>query len=181
MAAQTQSSTTDVMTLWTAAFLESPAASMKWGWEGGKEQEVTEVAWKGYDAWVRLTSTTINEFYKTPGLSDLAARALDGGLRWQRLSQALVSAAAASLWPAVGLPTAATLQAAHEEVQSLSARMRTQDTRLQALHADLRTLYDAVLTHKRKSPAPITLGAPLPIIPTGRNGHRTVTASATAA
>src|SRR5574341_1019169 len=111
MAEKTQPKVADLMTMWQATFLELPLAGVKWGWGVGQEQEVTETAWKGYDAWVRLASASVDELYKNSLFGETTARALDSVLRWQRLSQAVVSTVATSLWSVVGLPTAATVQA----------------------------------------------------------------------
>jgi hypothetical protein len=181
MAEKTQRNVADLMTMYTAAFFEFPLAGAKWGWRLGEEQEVVEAAWKGYDAWVRLTSASIDDLYRNPLFGELMTRSLDRDLRWQRLSQALVSAFFAGLWPAVGLPTAAAVQALHEEVQSLTTRLKIQDAQIQALCAELRSLA-ADLSPQGKRRAPRTkLDAPLKPIPVKTNGHRAVTAPLTSA
>src|SRR5262245_7892484 len=82
MAEQAQHTVTDVMTMYKAAFFELPVAGAKWGSGIGKEQEVAEAVWKGYDAWVRLTTTSIDELYKNSLFGEIVARSLDGGVRW---------------------------------------------------------------------------------------------------
>jgi hypothetical protein len=163
--------------MYQATCFELPLAGAKWGWGVGKEYEVVEAAWKGYDAWVRLTSTSIDGLYRDSLFGEVAVRSLDSVLRWQRLSQALVSAAFAGLWPAVGLPTAAAVQALHEEIQSLAARFKAQDAQLQTLRAELRELsVDLPAQRKRKSRAPSArLDASLKAMPARMNGHRIVT------
>ena len=80
----------------------------------------------------------------------------------------------AGLWPAVGLPTAAAVQALTEELQSLASRLRAQDLQIQALRGELRSLASDLPT-QRKRPAPVAkLDAPLKALADKRNGHRTV-------
>src|SRR2546426_2606722 len=121
MAEKTQDNVADLMTVWKATFFEVPLSEVRWAWGVGREQEVTEAAWKGYDAWVRLASASIDGMYRNSLFGEMVARSLDGVLRWQRLSQALVGAVFAGLWPALGLPAAATVQALHEDLQPLAA------------------------------------------------------------
>ncbi len=181
MAKQDQHDVADLMTMYNAIFFEFPIAGAKWGWGVGKEQEVAEAAWKGYDAWVRLTSTSINELYKNSLFGEIATRSLDRGLRWQRLSNVLADAFFAGLWPAVGLPTAAAMQALGEEVRSLIARLKAQDVQIQALRAEFRVLIaDLPAQRKRRAPS-ARLDAPPKTMPAKMNGQRTVTAPLTSA
>src|SRR5713226_8365932 len=140
MAEKTQHTAANLMTMWEAAFFEFPIAGVKWGWGVGKEQEVAEAAWKGYDAWVRLANAQVDELYRNPLFGDLAARFLDRGLRWQRFSNVLADTFFAGLWPAVGLPTAAAVQALPEELRSLTVRLKAQDAQIHALRAEFRVL-----------------------------------------
>lgn len=123
----------------------------------GREKEVVEAAWQGYDAWVRLANASMDDLYRNPVFGDLLARSLDRWLRWQRLSQAMTGAFFAALWPAMGLPTAAAVQALHEDLHSLDTRLKaqaapgqtlraldthvkTQDAAVQALRAEMHAL-----------------------------------------
>jgi hypothetical protein len=96
----------------------------------GNEKEITETAWKGYDAWVRLATATIDNLYRIPLFGEVVARSLDATLRWQRLSNALVGASFAGLWPVIGLPTAAAVQGLRAEVQTLHEELRSATTDL---------------------------------------------------
>jgi len=174
MAEHAQHTVTDVMTMYKAAFLELPVAGAKWGSGIGKEQEVAEAVWKGYDAWVRLTTTSIDELYTNSLFGEIVARSLDGGLRWQRLSQAWAGAFFAGLWPAMGLPTAAAVQALYAEVQFLAARLTAQDTQIGALHEEVRSVaVDPPAQRKRRAPS-AKLDASLKALPVKMNGHRAV-------
>lgn len=140
MADKTAQRTEDFLTLYTTTLLEVPFAGAKLGLGMGQEREVMEAAWKGYDAWVRLLSVSLDDLYRNPVFGNFVARSLDQWLRWQRLSQAMSGAFFAAFWPAVGLPTAATVQALHEELSTLSIHLKTQDATIHTLRAELRSL-----------------------------------------
>jgi hypothetical protein len=175
MVEQAQRNEADLMTMYKATFFELPMAGTKWAWGVGKEQEAAAVVWKGYDAWARLASTSIDELYRNSLFGEFMARALDRGLRWQRLSQALAGAVFGGLWPVVGLPTADAVQALQEGVQSLSARLMAQDAQIRALRTELRSLTaDLPTQRKRKAPS-ARLDASLKVLPAKMNGHQTST------
>jgi hypothetical protein len=115
----------DLVTVYQTLFFDLPLAGTKWGLGIGKEQEVTETAWKSYDAGVRLATASIDTLYRSPVFGEVVARSLDVMLRWQRLSNALVGASVAGLWPILGLPTAATVQGLRAEVQTLREELRS--------------------------------------------------------
>lgn len=164
----------DLMTMHKATFVEFPLAGMKWGWGVGKEQEVVQAAWKGYDAWVRLTSAAIDGLYKNSLFVEMTARSIERSLRWRRLSQALTGAFFAGLWPTVGLPTTVTVQALAEEIQSLTTRLTAQDLLIQALREEVRSL-NASLPNQRKKRAPnAILDASLKTAPLKMNGRRMI-------
>ena len=99
--------------------LDLPLAGAKWGVGRGEEKEVTEAAWKSYDAAVRVATTAIDNLYRNPLLGNVLSRALHELLRWQQLSNALAGAVFSGLWKTVGLPTAAEVQALREEIRAL--------------------------------------------------------------
>jgi hypothetical protein len=172
MTDNTQHRVANLMTLWEAAFLKLPLAGAKWGWGVGKEQEVVEAAWKGYDAWVRLANTQVDDLYQAPLVGELTVRFLDMSLRWQRFGTALADAFFAGLWPAVGLPTSAAMQALTEESRSLTARLKAQDAHIQILHKELRSLAaDSPIQRKRRA-SRVGLDASLKAVPEKMNGHR---------
>lgn len=140
MADKTAQRMGDLLTLYKTTLLDLPLAGTKRGLGMGQEKDVVEAAWKGYDAWVRLANASMDDLYRNPLFGDLLARSLDGWLRWQRLSQAMAGAFFAALWPAVGLPTAAALQALHEDLQSLDTHVKTQDAAVRTLRAELQAL-----------------------------------------
>jgi len=130
----------DLLTVYKAALFDFPLAGATWGLGMGQEKKTTETAWRGYDAWVRLANASVDDLYRDPLFGDLLARALDRWVRWQRLNQVAVGTFFAALWPAVGLPTAEAVQALHEELYSLAARLQAQDATAQTLRGELRAL-----------------------------------------
>jgi len=171
----------DLLTMYKTTLLDLPLAGAKWGSGMGQEKEVAETVWKGYDAWVRLTNASVDDLYRNPLFGDVLARSLDGWLRWQRLSQALVGAFFAALWPAVGLPTAAAVQALHEDLSSLDAHVKAQDTAVQTLRTGLRALQSSredfrlltadLPTRKREDQSRARLAERRAILSAQRNGN----------
>ena len=172
MAEQARHTAADLMTMYEATFFKLPLAGTKWAWGVGKEQEATEAAWKGYDAWVRLASTSIDGLYKNSLFGEVVARALDRGLRWQRLSNAWAGAFFGGLWPVVGLPTAAAVQALQEGVQSLSTRLAAQDAQLHALHRELRSQTAGVPAQRKRRAPSARLNGQLKTLPAKMNGRQ---------
>ena len=120
----------DLMTVYKTLFFDLPLAGTQGGFGVGGEKEAAEVAWRGYDAAVRLSTATIDNLYRAPLFGEVIARSLDGMLRWQRLSSAVAGAFFPALWQAVGLPTAAETQALRAEIQALREELRSQGTGL---------------------------------------------------
>jgi hypothetical protein len=143
MAERTPRNAEDLFSVYQAmyqAMFAAPFAGARWGLGIGKEQEVAEVGWRGYDVWVRMASASIDELYRNPLFGDLVAHSLDELLRWQRLSMALAGVAFAGLWPAVGLPTAAAVQGLSEQLRSIDIHLKAQEAQLQSLREELRSL-----------------------------------------
>lgn len=176
----------DLMAMYKATFLELPLAGMKWGLGMGKEEEAVKAAWSGYDAWVRVTSAGIDSTYRNSLFGSTITRLLGHALRWQRLGQAVVSVVSGSLLPTMGLPTAAAVNATHDEVQSLTAQFKVQDAHLRALRAEVHRLANTRTTSavppQRTKPTPtVRRNAPLPLTPASSVEDRTAFAPATAA
>lgn len=160
MAATATHGMADVMTMWTATFLEVPAVTTQWSVGMSQQHQVEAALWKGYDAWVRVAKTAVNEVYKTPLFAEFATTALERTLRWQQWQHTIASAVAASVTPLTGLPTAATVDAMQEELHSLRASVAEQTAHLRALRTELQIQRtEHVPTHE------------LPHVSTSRNGH----------
>src|SRR5437764_12218179 len=86
----------------------------------GDSKELETALWKSYDAWVRLTTNSINALYGVPAVGDTVGNSLKGMLRLQRYTNALTGTLFAGLWPALGLPSNAEFRALRDEVQTLA-------------------------------------------------------------
>src|SRR5215475_11330723 len=116
----------DLATAYKTLFFDLPLAGAKWGVGIGAEKETTETAWKAYDASVRLATTAIDSFYRSPLFSQAVSRTLTRALRWQRLGNAISATVLTGLWRTLGVPTTA-------QVQGLSDQVRVLETRLAQL------------------------------------------------
>lgn len=175
MEEQTWHHVTDLMTMYKATFVDLPIAGAKWSWGMEVEQEAAQAAWRGYDAWVRLASASLDGLYKNSLFVDIAFNALERSLRWRRFSQTLTGAFFAGLWPAVGLPTATMVQALTEELQTLTSHLKAQDAQIQALREELRSLtVDLAVLKRRRATPHDRIDASLKALSRKTNGHRTV-------
>jgi hypothetical protein len=123
----------DLLTVYKTLLLDLPLAGGKWGLGIGKEKEVAEAAWKGYDAGVRAATAAIDTLYRTPLFGRVLGRSFTGMLRWPRLGKALSGALFTGLWRTVGLPTAAEAQALQSEIQALHEELRSLTAHLPTL------------------------------------------------
>lgn len=105
-----------------AALLELPSAAVRQLF-AGDDQSFSEAGWKAYDSWVRLANETANQFYANRAFGDFAGRAFETALGLQRLSDALAPAFG-FLWYALGLPTASSVEAPHDEAMALGQEHR---------------------------------------------------------
>ena len=121
MAKKTTSCGGDLLSMYKTLLLDLPLAGAKWGLGRGGEKEVTEAVWRSYDAAVRVATTAIDNLYHAPLFSIVSGRFLHRLLQWQQFSNALAEAFFTGLWKTVGLPTAAEVQALHEEIRALKA------------------------------------------------------------
>jgi hypothetical protein len=177
MATTTQHGMADVMTMWTAIFLEVPAANLQRSCGMGQPHDVEAAVWKGYDAWARVAKATIDGVYKNPLFAGFAATTLDRTLRWQQWQQTVAGTIAASVGSLTGLPTAAMLDAMHEEIRSLAARLAEQGASLQELRAELQRQSADRLPPQETPHVGAALDLHVQAIPTARNGRRVITAS----
>jgi hypothetical protein len=116
----------DFLLLTRSVFVDLPLAGIQWQWRVGKKKAVTETAWKGYDAGVRLATAAIDNLYRLPLTADVLNRAAPVLLRWQRINNAVTGAVFTGLWQAVGLPTTAETRALREAVARLAADVHLQ-------------------------------------------------------
>ena len=112
----------ELLTAYTAWCVDLPFAGLRMGLGMNEEKGATEVAWKGYDATVKLTATAVDDMYRNPLLGEMMASTLDTTLRWQKASTAMTGALFTGMWKAMSLPTAGEIQALREEVRVLAER-----------------------------------------------------------
>jgi hypothetical protein len=90
----------------------------------GDEQGFSEAGWKAYDSWVRLANETANQLYANRTFGEAAGRAFETALGLRRLNDALASAFFGTLWHALGLPTASSVEALHDEAMAVRQEHR---------------------------------------------------------
>lgn len=167
MATTTHNGMADVMTMWTSTFFDIPLASAQRTLGMAQARDVEGAVWRGYDAWVRMTTAAIDTVYTNPLFGEWLADTMDRSLRWQNWGQTITSVVAASVVPALGLPTAAMLDSLQEEVQALTAHLTAQDTQLRAAREEIREL-----SADRMAPRKVASRGP---VHTDRQGSPTVT------
>ena len=91
---------------------------------GGNDRELGEAGWQTYDAVVGLTNAATNRLYSNESFGRVASRAIDVTMQWQRLNLALTGAFFATLWPAVGVPTASDVAAMREDLHAFREEVR---------------------------------------------------------
>ncbi len=106
-----------------AALLELPFAAVRRLF-AGDDQVFSEAGWKAYDSWVRLANETANQLYANRAFGEVAGRAFETALGLQRLNDALAPAFFGTLWHALGLPTASSVEALHDETRALHQEHR---------------------------------------------------------
>jgi hypothetical protein len=119
-----QSAWADELTkFYEAALLELPSVAVRRLF-AGDEQGFSEAGWKAYDSWVRLANEAANQLYANRAFGEAAGRAFETALGLQRLNDAFTSAFFGNLWPALGLPTASSVEALHDEAMALRQEHR---------------------------------------------------------
>lgn len=116
----------DLFILTRSVFIDLPLTEIQWQWGVGKKEAVTETAWKGYDAGVRLATAAIDNLYRLPLTAEVLNRAAPALLRWRRINNAVTGAVFTGLWQTVGLSTTAETRALREAVARLAADVRLQ-------------------------------------------------------
>jgi hypothetical protein len=108
--------------------------------EQNLEKDLRQAGWKAYDAWVQLLGESANGLYASPEIGAAVGRSMETSLKWQRMGSAMTGAFFASLWPAVGLPSAAELTELRAEVGALrddlaTARLEAEEVRAAEIEA----------------------------------------------
>jgi hypothetical protein len=126
MTKTSQQQINDLCILTRSVFVDLPLTGIQWQWGVGKKAAVTETAWKGYDAGVRLATAAIDNLYRMPLTAEVLNRAAPALLRWQRINNAITGALFTGLWQTVGLPTTVETRALREAVAHLAGDVRLQ-------------------------------------------------------
>jgi hypothetical protein len=112
----------DLLQVYKTLALDVPLASMRWAFGSATDKESTVTLWKGYDASVRLATSTIDSLYRSQSLSEIVGTTVNQMLRLQQLSNA------ASRFFMTGMLQPLALSAT-SEVQALTAQVQTLDAR----------------------------------------------------
>ena len=123
--AERAQSAKDLLTLYKALLIELPIAGTKASLGVAKENEVEEIAWKAYEAGVRLTNNATDALYRNPFVGDSVGRSLQGSLRMQKLTNSVSGAVFAALRSVAGLPGASEVQALRTELRDLRLELRS--------------------------------------------------------
>lgn len=78
----------DLLQVYKTLTFEVPLASMRWAFGSATDKESTVTLWKGYDAGVRLATSTIDSLYRSQSLSEIVGSTVNQMLRIQQLSSA---------------------------------------------------------------------------------------------
>jgi len=113
----------DLLQVYKTLTFDLPLVSMRWAFGSANDKESTVAVWKGYDAGVRLATSTIDSLYRSQSLSEIVGNTVNQMLRIQQLSNVASSFFATSLWRPLALP-------ATSDVQTLAAPVQVRDTRL---------------------------------------------------
>ena len=113
----------DLLQVYKTLTFDLPLVSMRWAFGSANDKESTIAIWKGYDAGVRLATSTIDSLYRSQSLSEIVGNTVNQMLRVQQLSSVASSFFTTSLWRPLALP-------ATSEVQTLAAPVQALDTRL---------------------------------------------------
>jgi len=100
----------DLLQVYKTLTFDLPLASMRWALGSKNDRESTVAVWKGYDAGVRLATSSIDSLYRSQSLSEIVGSTVNQLLRLQQLSNAASSFFATSLWRPLALPTTPLIQ-----------------------------------------------------------------------
>lgn len=112
------------MKLAEAALVDLPLSAVERVFSSGAKKELSRAGWEAYDAAVGIVTELTGRAYSTPAVGRVVGRAMERTLRFQRLADAAAGALFATLWPALGLPTAIEVRALRDAVNSLREELR---------------------------------------------------------
>jgi hypothetical protein len=107
-----------------AMLVDLPVAAARRLLRDGGELELNEAGWKAYDAALLITNGAAARILSSPAFGALAGRTFGMAIGLQRLNAATAGAVFATLWPGVGLPTAAEIDSMRDELRGMRDELR---------------------------------------------------------
>ncbi len=94
----------DFLQVYKALTVDAPLASLRWAFGSSNDKDATVTLWKGYDAGVRLATSTIDSLYRSQSLSEIVGTTVNQMLRIQQLTNAASRFFMTGLLQPVALP-----------------------------------------------------------------------------
>jgi hypothetical protein len=113
----------DLLQVYKTLTFDVPLASMRWVLGSANDKESTFAVWKGYDAGVRLATSTIDSLYRSQSLSEIVGNTVNQMLRLQQLGNAARSFFTANLWRPLAPPATPPVQPLTAPVQAMDAHL----------------------------------------------------------
>jgi hypothetical protein len=117
----------DLLQVYKALTFDVPLASARWAFGSANDKESTLALWKGYDAGVRLATSSIDSLYRSQSLSEIVGNTVNQMLRIQQFTNAASKLFLTGMWQPLALPIA-------REAQPVTAAVdasRSEPTRTQ--------------------------------------------------
>lgn len=95
----------DLLQVYKTLTFDAPLASLRWAFGAGNDKDATVTLWKGYDAGVRLATSTIDSLYRSQSLSEIVGTTVNQMLRMQQLTNAANRFFMTGLLQPLALPT----------------------------------------------------------------------------
>jgi hypothetical protein len=116
---------TGLLALAEVALIDLPAAVTLRAFKAETDGDLYQAGWKAYEAATGMVTDLTNRAYANRSIARVGARMLENGLKTQRVVDAFAGAFFSALWPSLGLPMAADIEALRRDVKSLREEIRT--------------------------------------------------------
>ena len=117
--------TTGIRALAEVAIVNLPAALTLRTFKADTNNELYKAGWKAYEAATGMVTDLTNRAYANRSIARVGARMLENSLKTQRVVDAFAGAFFSALWPSLGLPMAADIEALRRDVKALREEIRT--------------------------------------------------------
>jgi hypothetical protein len=114
----------DLLQVYKTLTFDVPLVGMRWAFGSANDKDSTLALWKGYDAGVRLATSSIDSLYRSQSLSEIVGNTVNQVLRIQQLTNAASKLLMTGLAQPLALPGTVEAQPATAPVD-----MRSSDTR----------------------------------------------------